>query len=511
MSTVPLKESALRTYLAAHLDLVEPGLSLIEEEHRVQNQHGADGSIDILARDDAGDLVVIELKRSDQTARQALHELEKYVALLASNHGIRLDQLRCVLLSTDWHELMVPFTCFAGHADFYVVGRRLLIGDDGLPVASRAVELPALDTGLEICPLHTIALYAAAEDRDSGLIRVIDALNDVSVADYITFELDLAIEHEHVLFSHGLGVALAAFSEPMRDHVRALFPKLCADEPDGSWWHEQVVQTRVVEAAAANEIRILSPSDVGALNGWNSHAFRGHGRYADSAVWSGHGLAGAVFAEGEALSPTLRRTTTVANKPAWARLRRNIATAIEGCGTWPEVVSALLDELGGRPDAQVSAHIYAPGDILRGLEAIVRLGDPDYLPQLVIRWSDREEYGLVGGILVWDGATRVHTANDTLGAVFDDFMDYISASTMGGIREYETQLTALHGLEYEIAETVGLNDGETAPISRVLLVGGELQREPLDQNRPDASDFLLAHDVYLRDLAATFARNVMHL
>ncbi len=511
MSTVPLKESVLRTFLARNLDIVEPSLQLVEEEHRVRNDHGTDGSIDILARDAAGDLVVIELKRSNQTARQALHELEKYIALLASDHGIRLDQLRCILLSTDWHELLVPFTRFVGHADFYVVGRQLQIDDNGLPAGSEIVELPNLDQGLEVCPLHTIALYAAKEARDAALVQVIDALEDISVADYITFELDLAIEDDHVLFGHGFGVVLATFSEPMRDHIRVLFPELCDDEPDGGWWHEQVVQTHVVEVAQADEIRVLTPSDVGAIANWETRDFLGYGRYANSTVWSETDLAKTVFAEGEALAPTLRRTVTVANKPAWTRLRRNVTTAIDGCGTWPQVVSALLDDLEARPNARVSVRIYAPGDILRGLEAIVRLGDPNYLPQLIIEWSDGQEHGLIGGILVWDGTTRVRTAQDTLGVVFDDFMGYISASTMGGIRDYETQLTALHGLHYDIAETVENADGETASLTRVVLTDGRLRREPLDANRNDASDFLLAHDAYLRDLATTFARNVMHV
>lgn len=108
----------LRDFLAEHLELIEPGLSLIGTEYRLANAQGASGSIDLLARDSAGDLVVIELKRHDQSARQALHELEKCVGLLAADRGIRVDRLRCILLSTTWHELLVPFARFVTHADF---------------------------------------------------------------------------------------------------------------------------------------------------------------------------------------------------------------------------------------------------------------------------------------------------------------------------------------------------------------------------------------------------------
>lgn len=505
-----LNEIALRTFLATHLDLVERGLQLIAEEHPVHNDHGANGFIDLLARDGAGDLVVIELKRSDQAARQALHELEKYVGLLAGDHGIRPDQVRCILLSTDWHELLVPFTRFVGHADFYVVGRRLLLGEDGYPFGSELVELPELDGGLEICPLHTIALYSAVAQRDTALARVIDALNEVSVDDYITFELDLAIDDDRIDDRHGIGVALATFSEAMRDHVRGVFPELCADEPEGRWWHEQVVQTRVVEVAQANQIEVLTPSSVGAIANWNRRSFVGHGRYSNATVWPETQLAKAVFAAGDASAPVLRRSTAVANTPAWTRLRTNVDEAIVGCGTWPETVPALLDELDSRRSAHVSVYIYAPADILAGLDAIVRLNDPSYLPQLVIEWDDGEQYGIIGGILEWDGTTRVRTANDTLGSVFEDIMDYLTASNIGGIRDYETRLTALHGLHYAVAESVFADhESSEAVLCRVALIDGGLQRTPIEADRADASDFLLAHEEYLHDLAATFARNVM--
>lgn len=509
MATVPASEAVLRTFLARNLNLVDPALKLIEEEHRLSNPHGTGGRIDILARDaGAGDLVVIELKRSNQTEREALQELEKYVALLASDRGVRLDQLRCILLSTHWDELKVPFTRFLAHVDFYVVGLRLLVGEDGLPVGTQAVDLPVLDAGLEVCPLHTIALYAEEQARDVAYTRVTAAIEDLNIADYVTFELDLANEDSDVIYNHGFGVALAVLSEPMRDHIRARFPEACEDEPSDEWWHEQVAQMRIVEAAQADEVRIFTPSDVGAITSWDVRGFRGYGRYGNDAVWSETELAKVVFAEGEALSPTLRRTVVVANKPAWKRLRRNVAIAIEGCGTWPATISALLDELETRPEASVSVQIYAPADILRVLEAIVRLGDPEYLPRLLIEWTDGREHGIVGGILGWDGVTHVATAQDTLGVVFYDFMQYISASTMGGIRNYEVELTALHGLSYDVAESVERADG-SASLARISLVDGALCRDELDVDRHDASGFLLAHQLYLQDLATVFANNVM--
>lgn len=87
-------EARIRDYLAENLALIEPGLVLVEKEFRLANPFGAGGSIDILAKDGLGHFVVIELKRSDQAARAALHELTKYVALLKSTLGIVVGTFR---------------------------------------------------------------------------------------------------------------------------------------------------------------------------------------------------------------------------------------------------------------------------------------------------------------------------------------------------------------------------------------------------------------------------------
>ena len=55
-----ITEQELQSYLMKHLDLIEDGLHLIETEHPI-----GDGRIDILARDQNDQLVIIELKIAD--------------------------------------------------------------------------------------------------------------------------------------------------------------------------------------------------------------------------------------------------------------------------------------------------------------------------------------------------------------------------------------------------------------------------------------------------------------
>jgi RecB family endonuclease NucS len=72
-------EDEIRDLLANQLEVLEPGLCLIEKEKYIPNPLGTRGFIDLLARDASGHFVLIELKRSDASAREAIHEILKYV------------------------------------------------------------------------------------------------------------------------------------------------------------------------------------------------------------------------------------------------------------------------------------------------------------------------------------------------------------------------------------------------------------------------------------------------
>jgi RecB family endonuclease NucS len=80
-------EDIVRDHLSKTVDILEAGLTLIEVNHKLPNNVGAKGFIDILARDKLSNLIIIELKRSDHAARQALFEILKYMRLFRRQHG----------------------------------------------------------------------------------------------------------------------------------------------------------------------------------------------------------------------------------------------------------------------------------------------------------------------------------------------------------------------------------------------------------------------------------------
>ena len=179
MGKVELTEAALRDHLAEHLELIEPDLALVRKEYPLPNSAGTRGRVDILARDSLGCFVIIELKRSNASARSAIHELMKYLGLFRREKRLPATRLRCVLVSTDWDELLVPFSEQVNNSPFTLQGRKLLLAPDGTPRQTDLVP-PLSDYNELIWPQEfswlTFTTESQRETISSTLMRMLPAV-----------------------------------------------------------------------------------------------------------------------------------------------------------------------------------------------------------------------------------------------------------------------------------------------------------------------------------------------
>lgn len=143
-------EDELRDYLADRLEIIEPGLKLLKKNYPVASPQGANGTLDILAKDKYGGFVIIELKRSESAARQALHELSKYVAAFLATGNVDEQKIRCFVVSTQWHELDTPLSYFRKFASVDVKGFQVTAPNGVLEVEERI--LPPVDCLPKLCP-----------------------------------------------------------------------------------------------------------------------------------------------------------------------------------------------------------------------------------------------------------------------------------------------------------------------------------------------------------------------
>jgi hypothetical protein len=190
-----VSEAVIRDKLAQHLEILEDGLTLLSIEKYLPNHRGTRGFIDILAKDKRNRLVLIELKRSDAAAREAMHEVLKYVEGIKTNLALRDEEIRVFVVSTTWNELIVPFSAFVQRVPLNVSGFVLEVDDVGNACSAEQVTALQLTEERLFLPVHEVALYESRQSLDLGCRSYESICKMKGVENYVLVILKAAAEH----------------------------------------------------------------------------------------------------------------------------------------------------------------------------------------------------------------------------------------------------------------------------------------------------------------------------
>ena len=163
-----MKENEIREILASKLSIVLPALSLIETEYYLPKTNGTRGYIDILAKHENGYYVIIEVKRSENSARQAIHELIKYSEGLKERLSLKDSEIELYIVSSDWKELLIPFSSFAESSKNQVKGFNISINNLN-KIEIDAIKPLRLAGDRLFSPHQTCRHYSSKEKLEIGI------------------------------------------------------------------------------------------------------------------------------------------------------------------------------------------------------------------------------------------------------------------------------------------------------------------------------------------------------
>ncbi|NCS79105.1 MAG: DUF91 domain-containing protein [Microcystis aeruginosa K13-07] len=178
-------EDTIRDYLAEDLSIISPELTLLEKEYYLPHTAGTRGFVDLFAKDNRNRYVIIELKRSKEASRETLHEILKYVEALKENNTVNESELRVIVISTEWKELLVPFSSFVKRVSFTVEGFLLDVDDQLHPIACEKINPLDLKHGRLFSPIHSIRLYSSVDNLNRGIQSHIEVFKDKQIHDYV--------------------------------------------------------------------------------------------------------------------------------------------------------------------------------------------------------------------------------------------------------------------------------------------------------------------------------------
>ncbi|WP_164970025.1 endonuclease NucS domain-containing protein [Arcobacter sp. CECT 8983] len=199
-------ENIIRDKLIENLKILDSDLVLLKKEEFLPNNLGTRGFIDILAKDSKNRYVIIELKRSKASSREALHEILKYIEGIKENKSLRNDEIQVMIVSTEWEELLVPFSSFINKTSISISGYLLEIDTQLNPISAKIVEPLELNNDRLLSDIHSIHLYENLGNLNKGVISHKKVLEQKNIDDYLLVILKASPEYnelvkESVLFS----------------------------------------------------------------------------------------------------------------------------------------------------------------------------------------------------------------------------------------------------------------------------------------------------------------------
>lgn len=475
-------EAAIRDELAQRLELIEPGLTLVETNFPLRNAHGTRGFIDVLARDATAMLVVIEIKRSDSTAREAIHEVLKYVELLRRERGVASDKLRAIIVSTTWRELLVPFSVASRVSPVPLSGFQLGVDLNADPLIGSVDAVVPLDAEPDrslsgVAVQIQVASLGAAEGK---WLEVMPTLRAGGVDD----ALALILEHPTAspVLHVGLGRvipgderAVVLVGAPIKPLAQGLVIEDDDDDDeddddddisvsddfglDIDTTAEQRVASAVVNAEA--NARLVTTHKFARMirgNSWTVTKVMRAGTYSLQAdLTDDEHLIDELAGDcglGQVMYTGAARPV---HEGAWRAFRRAVRNVLFGNPQWTLLMDAWLGEAEAeRPDWDVHLHLYNPCDVLAAF-VFSDVGDlSEMTPQISggtnspkLHAAD-DDVRLVEGVLMWDGQPR--DVERAFRAVFEDDGHWWMARVAGALWEMDIDLLRELGLHYELVE-----------------------------------------------------------
>lgn len=178
-------EDIIRDKLAKRLDLFPDSLELIDTEYYIPKLKTTRAFIDILAKDSKNNYVIIELKRSNQSARETIHEIYKYNEALKEKLRVNSGEIKSYVVSTEWEELLVPFSAFTNETKNTVKGFKLTTSKDYEPEFLSLIEPLSISNGRLFSPIHEINLYSTKDNLLKGIENHKKILKQKNIKDYV--------------------------------------------------------------------------------------------------------------------------------------------------------------------------------------------------------------------------------------------------------------------------------------------------------------------------------------
>lgn len=392
---MPMKvEHIIRDWLVANPDFIEQGLRVVEKEHYLPDETGTSGFIDILCNDVYNNFVIVEVKRSDAAARQTFTEVLKYAQLIKNRYNARNSEIRIIIVSTHWNEIIQAFSNLCFESRFTIKGLQIYINEQTKIPETKEEIVPISSGGFsrKFMPSQILYLFRSKDKRQEAHEALNQKLQQAGAFDYVTVNID-APDDKQIFYPYAINAAFQKCSkEELLNSVSLLDGEehLDMEEEDFDNEEEYVNYLDQVFIAALEMRDYIDTVEAGyaekfesiiGVQNWKISSINRYGifkidpRYNEDLLikeLKGH--------DGNSFNKFVGFSES-SQKERLKEIRLECQRCLDQTTHWAEFLDHILSDLEKSKERfKIIVDIYNPDSIVTALYFTLIKGDPDYLP-----------------------------------------------------------------------------------------------------------------------------------
>ncbi|WP_240207076.1 endonuclease NucS domain-containing protein [Vibrio sp. CyArs1] len=464
-----ISEFEIREKVAANLHLLDRNLVLVKQEYPIILPDGRKGFVDILARDQFGCYTIIEIKKSNQTARSTVQQLYKYASFFKSKNRLEVSQIRLVVVSTVWDELNAPFSEFKEFSPYEVKGYMLEYGN--------SIKLEEVSPDF-VCgntkPLKSFYFFRFPTRiiRDENQEILISLLKKMPSMNTVVTSLDLvendpSIAKLYDLVDNPYGISMVSFTgnslqledEVMKVHLDENYN--ISDELESfmiSWedsnpeskYRTHLIKKLIETSNGINSFKAYAPHT---LNNIMSIC-----DVAGNAIKLGPMFEDDLFTQEEisnmsngfsGLHPYIFKSSSTPDRPEhFNTFRKSLKEFLKYNLGWSDSIQSLLNDINQNDIVHITA--YNPLNIFGLFNDVYVKNTYDRVPYIKIGVETTDGLDEYHGGIFWNGMLVIESPEPLIKIAYPSLDMFRVRSVNQYMNHYDEKLSHLLGLSYEL-------------------------------------------------------------
>jgi hypothetical protein len=418
-------ESKIRDWLASNLDFIEKGLKLIKTEFYVPDYIGSSGFIDLLCTDIYNNYVIIEVKRSDKSARQTINEILKYHSLLKQNYKARESEIRIIIVSTDWNELIRPYSEIFQRTTIAIKGYLIEIDSNSTPNSIVFVDpLSNQILSRKFAYWQGLYLFKRIEKRDAFLNVLLKRLSSVGIEDFVILNLKAPIENKKIITPFAL---VAAFQRQSPDNllttIKSLSPSDIFDLTPKEDFSDDLSYQKHLEDAFIGALNVNQFDDdaeagysekldsILHVQGWSIQQIYRYGIFEKDPRYNNSLLIKELTGHDGTSQNKFVGFAESTQKERINEIQTECLNSLSHSPQWCEFINNLFDQLDkSKNKFRILIDIYNPDSIVTAFYFTLIKANPLYLPKylIFIDYVDLSKTEIFIGDIYWNQKNPTH-------------------------------------------------------------------------------------------------------